>query len=262
MSIKTVSFVGAGNVANHLAKAFFEKGIKICQILNRSLDSANELAEKVDADALTDFNNLKEVDCVIVATPDDTIPGIFRKLSHFNSILAHTSGINGIEFENIELKRSAYIYPLQSFKHEYKLNLSAVPFFVAAQNDKDKQYLIELVEIISSNVHQVPLDVKQKLHLSAVMLNNFVNHLFGLTYHFLKKDNIDFEYLKPIIETTIHRAIKSDPLRIQTGPAIRNDESTINKHLQLLRDFPELQSLYRELSQSIQNIHLNGRSQA
>jgi hypothetical protein len=41
---------------------------------------------------------------------------------------------------------------------------------------------------------------------------------------------------------------------MQTGPAIRGDQSTIDIHLDLLSGKPELKELYQKLSQSIVNL--------
>ena len=50
------------------------------------------------------------------------------------------------------------------------------------------------------------------------------------------------------------KALKSGPENTQTGPAIRNDQKTIEKHLGLLSD-ENIKKLYLNLTTSIQRNH-------
>ncbi len=56
---------------------------------------------------------------------------------------------------------------------------------------------------------------------------------------------------EPLIRETIAKALDNGPEESQTGPAIRNDLNTIEMHLKLLSFSPELQNLYREITDSI-----------
>ena len=44
---------------------------------------------------------------------------------------------------------------------------------------------------------------------------------------------------------------EKEPKDVQTGPAVRNDEKTMQAHVQMLTNEPDLQRLYEVLSQSI-----------
>jgi hypothetical protein len=56
---------------------------------------------------------------------------------------------------------------------------------------------------------------------------------------------------EPLIKETILKAIIDGPENSQTGPAIRNDINTISNHLDLLSFSPEIQNVYRVITQSI-----------
>ena len=45
------------------------------------------------------------------------------------------------------------------------------------------------------------------------------------------------------------------PEKSQTGPAVRNDQNTIERHMDLLSFSPELKKIYREITMSIVNYH-------
>ena len=48
-------------------------------------------------------------------------------------------------------------------------------------------------------------DQRLKLHLAAVLCNNFVNHLYALTERYCKMEGLDFQLLLPLIKETAAR---------------------------------------------------------
>ena len=69
-----------------------------------------------------------------------------------------------------------------------------------------------------------------KYHLAATLVNNFTNYLFTVAENFCKKKNISFAILQPLMEETVMRMRNISPAATQTGPAIRNDRLTLEKH--------------------------------
>ena len=56
--IENVVIIGAGNLATQLALTLFEKGIQVKQIYSRKIESATELAGKVNAKFTNDLSQL------------------------------------------------------------------------------------------------------------------------------------------------------------------------------------------------------------
>jgi hypothetical protein len=83
--------------------------------------------------------------------------------------------------------------------------------------------------------------------------------MYGLAAEIMRENGLDFQLLFPLIQETAKRIENSDnPMLLQTGPAVRNDVKTIRKHLDLLKNHPDLQELYQILTQSIsKNPHGN-----
>ena len=94
-------------------------------------------------------------------------------------------------------------------------------------------------------------EIRLQYHLSAIVVSNFSNHLFALAKEYCDKNDTDFKLLLPLMEETVHRMHYYDPADMQTGPAARGDELTIQKHLKLLETFPALQKIYTLMSKSI-----------
>ena len=90
------------------------------------------------------------------------------------------------------------------------------------------------------------------MHLAAVLVNNFTNHLFVEAAEICKKNDLSFNLLKPIIQETFEKIETLSPQDAQTGPAIRRDEKTIKKHLKLIES-SYLKSIYKLFTSAIQN---------
>ena len=99
---------------------------------------------------------------------------------------------------------------------------------------------------------------RKHLHIAAVFVNNFSNHLFALAQDYCEKHQIDYQLLMPLIHETISKIDTILPKQAQTGPARRNDHEIIEKHLQLLQDEDVyLYNIYKLLNGSILKMYSN-----
>ena len=131
-------------------------------------------------------------------------------------------------------------------------DLPETPIFFDGSDEMTKKKLEALANSISpKHVTQASDDARSKLHVAAVFVNNFTNHLYALAENYCKKEGIDFNELLPLIEETALRIKDISSSRSQTGPAIRHDEETIEKHLAILNSHPELKKVYEFLTASI-----------
>jgi predicted short-subunit dehydrogenase-like oxidoreductase (DUF2520 family) len=112
-----------------------------------------------------------------------------------------------------------------------------------------------IADRLSEKVIELNSEQRKTLHVAAVFACNFTNHLFGLAQELLEEKGLNYELLKPLIEETLSKIEMNDPVSVQTGPAIREDQATIKAHLELLKHNPDLTELYTKLSQSIVNLH-------
>jgi predicted short-subunit dehydrogenase-like oxidoreductase (DUF2520 family) len=75
--------------------------------------------------------------------------------------------------------------------------------------------------------------------------------MYALAKNYCQSAQIPFDILNPLIQETATRIEQYDPSSMQTGPAARGDVQTMDKHLDMLKDFPEMRALYIKLSDSI-----------
>jgi len=250
-SIETVSFVGSGNVATHLALALFKAGIGIKSVFSPNKLNADEFAEKFKCQVVSDITETaKSIDMLILAIPDSRVAEVCNSIPDNGTLVVHTSGINAMEALKSK-SRYGVFYPLQTFSKERELDMKTVPFCLEANNNNDLQRMYELAKKISSNVHFVNSKKRKLLHLTAVMVSNFSNHLYHLSYDILESGGVSFDFLKPLIQETASKVEEIHPHKAQTGPARRNDITTLEEHMKMLSQFPEYQQVYKLLSEQI-----------
>jgi len=257
--IKNTVIIGAGNLATQMALALIEKGIKVRQVFSRNLDSARELAEKTGAAFTNDLAALlPEADLYLIAVKDSAIQEVLENLSlDENRLIAHTAGSVPMNILDGFSKNYGVFYPLQTFSKNRKIDFSDIPICIEANHPANLMELQELAEKLSGSVHQINSDDRKTMHLAALFANNFVNHFYSIGESLLQNKKLNFDLLKPLIRETAEKIETLSPLDAQTGPAKRNDRTVINAHLKMLKDQPELQEIYRLMTESIFQFHQN-----
>jgi predicted short-subunit dehydrogenase-like oxidoreductase (DUF2520 family) len=245
-----IVLIGSGNVAHHLIEAFAKsKKVEVIQVFSRQKEGVSHL---LDSNKITDdYNNLAEADLYIIAVSDDAIAKVSSQLPFKNRLVVHTSGtvsINSLDSKN----RKGIFYPLQTFSKNKAVDFNQIPICLESENDSDYELLEKVAQSISNTVFKINSEQRKALHVSAVFVNNFVNHLYQMGNEICEANKVPFEILKPLILETANKVMTLSPKEAQTGPAIRNDKQTIASHLDFLLDENQ-KNIYKTLTQSIQN---------
>ncbi|HPG12116.1 MAG TPA: DUF2520 domain-containing protein [Chitinophagaceae bacterium] len=248
-----IVIIGTGNAASVLGRKFKAAGHSIVQVYGRNTSAASKLAYEWDTDS-TNYISLitKEADVYIIAVQDDAIAEVVKELQLPGKVVAHTAASVPKEVLAAVTGHYGVFYPLQSLRKEVA-ELPDIPIFTDGSDDTAIKQLEKLAKSIAGdNVSKAGNDDRRKMHVAAVVVNNFTNHLFALAEDYCKKEGLDFQQLIPLIEETISRLRSASPSKTQTGPAIRHDRETIQQHLELLNDHPQLKNVYLLLTESIQ----------
>jgi predicted short-subunit dehydrogenase-like oxidoreductase (DUF2520 family) len=246
-----IVLIGTGNTASVLGRKLKEAGHHIVQVYGRNSMAASLLAYELATESTNYWNVVtKEADIYILAVSDIAIGEIVRELHFPGKIIVHTAA--SVSKFILEKTSDHYgvFYPLQSLKKEIPL-LPDTPIIIDASDSSTLEQLEKLAMSITDQVVVADDDKRKKVHLAAVFCNNFVNHLYALAERYCKKEGIDFRLLLPLILETAGRVEFVSPGISQTGPAIRNDQSTMEEHLKMLESYPGMKKLYALLSQSI-----------
>ena len=245
-----ITLIGSGNVAQHLIKAFAKSElVEIAQVFSRKKEA---LASLIEFDKIVDdFQDLKEADLYIIAVTDNAISEVSKKLPFINQLVVHTSGTASIETLD-DKNRKGVFYPLQTFSKNKDVDFSVIPICLEAENTFDFRVLDTVAKSISKAVFPINSEQRKALHVSAVFVNNFTNHLYQIGQEICEQNKVPFEILKPLIQETADKINTLNPTDAQTGPAKRNDSTTIETHLDYLTDENQ-KNIYKILTQSIQN---------
>jgi predicted short-subunit dehydrogenase-like oxidoreductase (DUF2520 family) len=247
-----IVIIGSGNVAAVLGRKFKAAGHNILQIVSRNASAASTLAYEWDTESANYMSLLNgRAEVYIIAVSDNAIPEIIQSLRLPGKVVAHTAGSVNKDILKEVTQHYGVLYPLQSLRKETD-HLPAIPLFYEGSDEKASRTLEVLAQSLSPGfVTKAGSEERTKLHVAAVIVNNFANHLYALAEDYCRKEGLDFSQLIPLIEETALRLKTTSPSGTMTGPATRNDEETIQKHLALLKAYPKLQELYKIMTDSI-----------
>lgn len=250
----SVAFIGAGNVATHLSAALAEQGFNILQIFSRTEASARELAEKLSCPFTTNISEVTQnADLYIVSVKDAVLEQVLPQLvkCNPNALFVHTAGSVSISVWEGLAQRYGVIYPMQTFSKQKPVDFTNLPVFIEANTPADCQLLKALMGKISQKVYEASSEQRRYLHIAAVFACNFSNHMYAICHHLLEKHQLPFETMLPLIDETARKVHTLSPAEAQTGPARRNDENVMKKHLQMLENEADLAEIYQLISKHI-----------
>lgn len=247
----TITFIGSGNVATHLAEACTHAGFTIKQIWSRSIEHANEITKKFGGVAIDNYADVLPADVFIVSINDDGIAQLPMNLPIGESLIVHTSGATHLSVFEGRFINYGVLYPLQTFSKSRTVDFREVPLCIEANNAANYELVNDLAKKLSDVVHSVDSNSRSVLHLAAVFVCNFTNYLYASGEQLLEEQKIDFNLLRPLIMETAKKVQIMSPALAQTGPAVRGDEQTILRHLQMLDDHPQLWKMYALISAAI-----------
>ncbi|TAH02175.1 MAG: DUF2520 domain-containing protein [Sphingobacteriales bacterium] len=279
------AIIGSGNVATHFAIALVKNGHQVLQVWSRDFTNAQTLAQKVSATAITSLSQIhSNVEVIIIAVNDDavsivlnglntcfpkkyglgscpheqntaTLAGLPKipvsKKNGFNPIFIHTSGTLNIDVLSANATNYGVLYPIQTLSKNVAIDFLKVPIAVEGNNQKVEDTLLQIAKSISNLVYKINSNQRKTLHIAAVFACNFTNYFYAIAEDLLQQYNLSFDMLKPLITETANKIIANPPQHVQTGPAKRNDESTMDAHLSALSQHPNYQMLYKLISDAI-----------
>lgn len=251
---KSISIIGAGNVATHLALALHSAGHTISQVFSRDFDHAQLLAQKVQAQPVNRMALLKDdSEFYIFAVGDDALYDLALDLSFPQSIVVHTSGATPAEVLKPVSRRYGVVWSPQTFVRDIAMDYNHLPLCLEGSSEDVASSLEELFGTVSDNIHRLDFDQRRWAHLAAVMVSNFGNAINAAAQDIMMQHGLDFNMLRPLAEQTLRKWDYGDLHLQQTGPAIRRDEKTLNAQRRLLLDQPRMLELYNLLTDIIQS---------
>lgn len=246
-----IVIIGTGNTATVLGRKLRQAGHRIVQVFGRNTHEASELAYELDTESTNYWNVVvRTAELYIIAVSDIAVEDVFRELQLSDKTVVHTAASVSKDVLKAGARHYGVLYPLQSLKKDSRY-IPDIPILIDASDRPTLDMLDVLAHTISDRVVEAGDETRTRLHLAAVMVNNFTNHLYALVEKYCRDEGLDFYLLLPLIKETAARLDVIAPAQSQTGPALRGDTATIKKHLALLEKYPQLKKIYGLLSESI-----------
>jgi predicted short-subunit dehydrogenase-like oxidoreductase (DUF2520 family) len=253
-SITKIALAGSGNIAWHLANGLKLQGYQITGIWSRDYSNALDLAESCGSKACKEIADLREdAELIIIAVADKAIEDVAHSIGKFDGIVVHTAGSVSIDVLKDTCKNYGVFYPLQTFSKGTTVNLREVPFFLESTTHENLHEIKKVALKLSGKVYEADSHRRMLLHVAAVFAGNYSNLMYTISNEIIKNSGLPQDILYPLILETARKATTGDPLKMQTGPARRNDIITIEKHIESLASLPEYAELYQLLAKLISN---------
>lgn len=254
-----IVLLGTGNVAHHLAASFTDNPEgKLVQVFNHRLSKqAKAFSETFKVPLVNTYHKLDTTaDVYILSVKDSALSEVATELAELKlqGLVAHTSGSMEMSVLQKTSKLTGVYYPLQTFTKQVPVDWKSTPLLIEASNASAMKVLSRIATSVSEKVKAVDSETRLKLHLSAVFACNFTNALYVTGFEYISKNlgMKEAELLWPIMLSSFHKVIyNKQPKQAQTGPAMRNDQVVMDKHLKLLGSDKQLTEVYKLLSQLI-----------
>ncbi len=255
-----IVLIGSGNVATHIGKALYEAGHEVMQVYSRDIENAINLSASIDAAGINEISRLVQTaDVYILSVKDDALDSVIKALPKLNGLVCHTAGSISIDVLD-RFDKYGVFYPFQTFSKEKQVNFEKISVLIEANDEGSLKKLKRLGASISTKVSEVSSLQRCQLHVSAVFACNFVNHLYCMADDLLKQSGLSFDLIKPLIKETAEKVMSLPPYQTQTGPASRDDQHVIDKHMEMLKGLEPYASVYKMLTDSILASKKDGQS--
>lgn len=215
-SRKKVAVIGQGNVGSQMARIF-----ETDPVSSRSLHGL-----------------ASDADLYVIAVSDNAVADVASRLPVSKGIVVHTTGSVAMRvLENVECGGYGVLYPFQTISKARPLSPDKIPLMIEGSDDKTAEIIQKVAESYGfTHTMIADSDIRRRTHLAGTFVCNFTNALIGIGQKIFRECGIDPKIANPLVEETVEKLQHLPAAEAQTGPAIRGDETTLNKHRELLGD--------------------------
>jgi predicted short-subunit dehydrogenase-like oxidoreductase (DUF2520 family) len=264
-----IGFIGPGKVGVSLGRYFTHKGIKLSGFYGRNIKTTIEAANITKSKFYDNIQDIvKESDILFITTPDDMISIIDRELSKFdlnNKSICHTSGsLKSNVLCNVKHSGALIysIHPIFAFsnKNTNLKELEEIYFSIEGDDlenlsfngniDEENIPISNIIKTLGNKYFIRSKETSSIYHLANVFVSNLTLSLLEIGTSYLKKLGLNEEdalnAIQPLVKGNIDNIIKNGFVNSLTGPILRGDITTIEKHISVLEK--EDKGLYKILS--------------
>lgn len=258
-----ISIIGAGRLGTSLGVALSKKGYRIKFLSCRTSLSAEESRKIIGEGKASTDNTLaaRAGDIVILSLPDEEIVKVTKELADTDinwseKFIFHCSGLLSSEIlKSLKAKGAltASIHPVQSFAHKRTPPEQFENIYFGLEGEaRALEESQKIIQKLGGRSFIISAENKALYHTACSIASNFFVVLLDTASSLLKEVGLQeekaFQVLLPLVKGTLHNVKKFDIHASLTGPVIRGDKASVEKHLEALRKFPPFYEMYRRLA--------------
>jgi predicted short-subunit dehydrogenase-like oxidoreductase (DUF2520 family) len=259
----TVTIVGPGRVGQAMGRLLVEAGVPIKYVAGQKTARARHAASFVGGAAGLSLKDRRaaDVDVILITTSDTALSEVAEQIAQYRKdwsgrMVIHTCGSLPASVLEPFRKRGASVasmHPYQTVPDAFTGVRSLPGSFWALEGDPEA---VELARRWVAKLNGIAIDIKPEnkplYHLSAFLVCPTVVTLMDCSERLLEKSGVPRKYarqmLGKIISETARNFVDLGTRRSLTGPAVRGDWATLERHVtQLKREAPEVIPAYIEM---------------
>jgi len=257
-----VAIIGAGRLGASLGYALRTKGYKIKAFSCRKMSSARS-SEKIigGGQPSTDtVDTARQGKLVFLCLPDKAIEPVSRylyqsTLDWSKKYVFHTSGLLSSSLLRTLKRKGAFtasFHPIQSFAQKTADLKQFEGIYYGLEGCPEALLLAQkIVRHLGGHALLIKPKDKPLYHAACSMASNLFVVLVETASSLLKKTGLEEDpsrILFPLVQGTLHNVKKLDISAALTGPVVRGDRASIERHLRALRAFPNHRRIYTTLA--------------
>jgi predicted short-subunit dehydrogenase-like oxidoreductase (DUF2520 family) len=241
-----VAVVGAGRVGTALAVRLRRAGHRIVAVSGRDSTPDRVRPYLGAVPLLAPADAARRAELAVIATPDDAIEPVCAAIVDgagvtTGSVVAHVSGATGLDaLAPAEALGATVlsIHPLQAFPDVASAidRLEGCPIAVTARTDAGAALGERLALDAGGRPFTLADDAKPLYHAAAVFASNYLVAVTALARDVGAAAGLDdpVGLVAPLQATTLANVQTMGPELALTGPAVRGDAGTVERHLAAL----------------------------
>ena len=263
MQKPTIAIIGPGRAGSALGRALHKASYTIAAIGGRNPDNVRNLAAELGARACqSPATTIDLADLTILAVPDDVILPLATDMA---DSLCSAAGRSVVHLSGTQDRgalrplaqqaslRIGVFHPLQTFRRgpQAAQNVAGTYFGIDA-DPPFRDLLMQLAGDVGGHHFDLSGVDRALYHAAAVFAANYPTTLLAEAIALASQAGLEAETARQGMTTLLAGVVKNlselTPAEAITGPASRGDLGTIQRHLDALKNDPELQRLYQLLA--------------
>ena len=256
--------IGGGRLATNLGRLWAKAGIlRIQDVYCRSLDSSHKAISLIGSGRpVTEFEDMRDADIFLIATPDQAIASVTARLVACgriaeSSVVFHCSGAESSRL--LEPARevgapTGSAHPLMTFSEHLIAAEQFAGTYCAVEGDPPACALLEeIFEAIGAKTISLLPEQKILHHAAAIFASNYLVTLLQAAVDTHKlvgiRPGVSMEILAPLVRRSVENAIIVGPDHALTGPIRRGDVEIVQRQFAALSAADHtVADLYRTLA--------------